>query len=173
MSMSRSDLSFPAPEPCFNRRTLVLGAGIFALAGLAGCGSLPRQGAGGGATTSASGSMAEIRKTQGLSMLSADRQLERAALQQAHYMAASGKMNHATGFGKGFTARVKGNGIRGAAAENIAEGRMDAARAIDMWMNSPPHRRNMLDARFNRFGLAWASRPDRPEWRYWTMILAS
>src|SRR5690606_3265089 len=155
MSMSRSAFSATS-LPCPTRRNLILGAGALALAGLAGCGSLPRQGAGSGDTASSSRSMAEIRKAQGLSMLSADRALEQAALQQAHYMAASGKMNHTTGIGKSFTARVKGNGIGGAAAENIAEGRMDVARAIDMWMNSPPHRRNMLDARFNRFGLAWA-----------------
>ncbi len=173
MSMSRSDFSFPVLEPCLNRRTLVLGAGAFALAGLAGCGSLSRQGAGGGASTSASAAMAGIRNAEGLPVLSPDSQLERAALQQAHYMAASRSMTHTTGFGKGFPTRVKSNGIRGAAAENIAEGRMDVARAIDMWMNSPPHRRNMLDSRFHRFGLAWASGPDRPEWRYWAMVLAS
>lgn len=172
MSMSRSELP-AALFPCPVRRNLILGGGALALAGLAGCGSLSRQGAGGGASASSSGTMARIREAQGLSVLSADSRLEQAALQQAHYMAGSGKMNHTTGFGKGFSARVKSNGIRGAAAENIAEGRMDATRAIDMWMNSPPHRRNMLDARFTRFGLAWASRPDRPEWRYWAMVLAS
>ncbi len=155
------------------RRNLMFGGGALALAGLAGCGTLPRQGSGGGVSAGSRHMMDGIRSSEELALVSPDRQLEQAALQQARYMAASGRMNHTTGSGKDFQARIRGNGIRGAAAENIAEGRMDAARAIDMWMNSPPHRRNMLDGRFRRFGLAWASRPDRPEWRYWAMILAS
>jgi chaperonin GroES len=120
------------------------GGGALVLTALAGCGSLPRQGPGGGASTASRQTMDGIRTAEGLALISPDHQLEQAALQQAQYMAASGRMNHTTGFGKDFQARVKSNGIRGAAAENIAEGRMDAARAIDMWMNSPPHRRNML-----------------------------
>lgn len=165
---NRNEISFsPA------RRNLMSGAAALVLTALAGCGSLPRQGPGGGASTASRQTMDGIRTAEGLALISPDHQLEQAALQQAQYMAASGRMNHTTGFGKDFQARVKSNGIRGAAAENIAEGRMDAARAIDMWMNSPPHRRNMLDGRFRRFGLAWATRPERPEWRYWAMILAS
>ncbi|MFC5386019.1 CAP domain-containing protein [Aquamicrobium segne] len=170
----KQSLALPAADtPCCNRRTLILGAGAFTLAGLAGCGSLPGKGAGGGASASAQTAMMKIRKQAGLSALSSDHQLERAALQQAHYMAASGRMDHTTGIGKGFAARIKSNRIKGAVAENIAEGRMDSARAITMWMNSAPHRRNMLDGRFTRFGLAWASHPSRPEWRYWAIILAS
>ena len=59
----------------------------------------------------------------------------------------------------------------GAAAENIAEGRMDLARLFDMWMKSPPHRRNMLDARFTRFGLAYVSDGKNADWRYWALVL--
>lgn len=165
----------PHHETLFSpvRRNLILGGGALVLTGLAGCGSLPRKIPGGGASAGSRQTMDDIRNAEGLVIVSPDQKLEQAALQQAQYMAASRKMNHTTGFGKDFQARVKGNGIRGAAAENIAEGRMDATRAIDMWMNSPPHRRNMLDERFRRFGLAWASRSERPEWRYWAMILAS
>ena len=70
-----------------------------------------------------------------------------------------------------FAARVKGNGIEGAAAENIAQGRMDLRRLFDMWMNSPPHRRNLLDPRFTRFGLAYARDAEKPDWRYWALVL--
>jgi uncharacterized protein YkwD len=40
-----------------------------------------------------------------------------------------------------------------------------------MWMNSSGHRRNMLDPRFRRFGLASASASGSPE-RYWALVLA-
>ena len=169
LSAGMSVSNFP-----LSRRLFICGAGPLALVGLAGCGALPpRGGAGGGASALAAGGLAEARTANGLSSLSPDGRLEQAALQQARYMAASGTMSHDTGLGKDFAKRVKANGIEGPAAENIAEGRMDAARAITMWMNSPPHRRNVLDGRFHRFGLAWAASPARPEWRYWAMVLGA
>lgn len=100
-----------------------------------------------------------------------DSQLEQAALQQAHFMAGAGRMEHTTGWGKDFASRVSDNGIEGAAAENIAQGRMDLTRLFDMWMNSPPHRRNMLDPRFTRFGLAYVADAKRPDWRYWALVM--
>jgi uncharacterized protein YkwD len=103
--------------------------------------------------------------------LSSDARLEQAARQQAGYMAGAGRMSHTTGWGKDFAARVKDNGIEGAAAENIAEGRMDLPRLFDMWMRSPPHRRNMLDARFGHFGLAYAGGGKNGQWRYWALVL--
>jgi uncharacterized protein YkwD len=80
-------------------------------------------------------------------------------------------MDHRTGWGKDFASRVKANGISGAAAENIAAGRMDTARVLDTWMHSPPHRRNMLDPRFTRFGLAYVRDRSNGDWRYWAMVL--
>ena len=152
------------------RRALLVGGGLALLWGLAGCGSLPT-GNGAGASTTASGLVAGIRSTNGLGSLSPDSQLERAALQQAFYMAQAGRMVHTTGWGRDFSSRVKDNGIKGAAAENIAEGRMDLQRLFDMWMHSAPHRRNLLDPRFTRFGLAYASDGKNPEWRYWALVL--
>lgn len=168
------DNDTPHSETAFrpDRRALLVGGGLVVLSGLAGCGSVP-SGAGGGigASASATNLLAGIRKSNGLGPLSPDSRLERAAQQQAGYMAGKRRMAHTTGWGKDFSARVKANGIEGAAAENIAEGRMDAARAIDMWMNSPPHRRNMLDPRFARFGLAYATDVRNGDWRYWCIVL--
>lgn len=152
------------------RRTLLVAGGLALLSGLAGCGSIPT-GNGAGASASASSIVAGIRGANGLGSLFPDKQLERAALQQAFYMARAGRMVHTTGWGKDFSSRVKDNGINGAAAENIAEGRMDLPRLFDMWMHSAPHRRNMLDPRFTRYGLAYASDGKNPEWRYWALVL--
>ncbi|MHA6641923.1 CAP domain-containing protein [Mesorhizobium sp. A623] len=163
----------PLPDAAslkLDRRTLVLGGGMTALLGLAGCGTL-RTGSGAGASASASSALAAARSANGLDPLSPDSRLEQAALQQARYMASARRMAHTTGWGKDFASRIKENGIEGAAAENIAEGRMDVARLVDMWMHSPPHRRNMLDPRFSRFGLAYSSDAKNGEWRYWALVL--
>ncbi len=125
---------------------------------------------GAGANASAEEHLAAIRKGAGLSPLAPDAQLEKAARQQAELMAASGRMKHTTGRGKDFLTRVRGNGIEGAAAENIAYGRFGLDELFSAWVNSPGHRKNMLDPRFSRFGLASArGEGDR---RYWSLIVA-
>ena len=153
------------------RMAALAGLCLAALIGLQACGSVNSTGEGGGASNAAAGSLNALRSEQGLSALAPDPQLEQAALQQARYMAAAGRMEHTTGQGKDFAARVKANGIAGAAAENIAAGRMDTARVLETWKDSPPHRRNMLDARFTRFGLAYVRDGKNPDWRYWAMVL--
>jgi uncharacterized protein YkwD len=160
-------------DPAFSRdrRMFVAGTGLLAISALAGCGTMMPTGSGAGASSSAAGTLAGIRSAEKLSGLAPDRQLERAALQQAGYMASAKRMTHTTGWGKDFASRVNGNHIEGAAAENIAEGRMDIRRLFEMWMNSPPHRRNILDARFTRFGLAYVSDAKNPDWRYWALVL--
>lgn len=123
-----------------------------------------------GANATAEEHLAVIRKSSGLAPLEPDTQLERAAKQQAEFMAAAGKMEHTTGRGKDFLTRVRGQGIEVAAAENIAYGRFGMDGLFSAWVNSPGHRRNMLDPRFSRFGLASAKgEGDR---RYWALIVA-
>lgn len=154
-----------------DRRRFLRLTGLGALAALAACGTLRPTGQGAGASASASSIINGYRTSNGLSAVAADSRLEQAALQQAGYMAGAGRMEHTTGWGKDFASRVKDNGISGAAAENIAEGRMDLDRLFDMWMKSPPHRRNMLDSRFTRFGLAYVRDGKKPDWRYWALVL--
>lgn len=168
----RFTLHAPALSAAADRRAVLRLAGLGALLVLSACGSLRRPpGGGAGASASATSIMNGYRAANGLSALSPDPQLEKAALEQAGYMAGAGRMAHTTGRGKDFASRVKGNGIAGAAAENIAEGRMDLTRLFAMWMNSPPHRRNMLDPRFTRFGLAYVRDGEKADWRYWALVL--
>jgi uncharacterized protein YkwD len=153
----------------FNRRMLL--AGLGALAGLAACATVLPTGEGAGVSASAAGTLTGIRASAGLGPLVPDPQLEQAALQQCGYMARGGRMTHTTGWGKGFASRVKGNGISGAAAENIAEGRFDEQKLFDIWMHSAGHRRNMLDPRFTRFGLAYVRDGRDSSLRYWSLVL--
>ena len=122
------------------------------------------------AIASGSGSIEDIRAAAGLRPLTRDPRLERAAIRQAGYMARAGRMTHSTGPGRGFAARVRQEGIAGAAAENLAHGRMDTGRVFGMWMRSPGHRRNMLNPRFSRYGLAHADAPGGG--RFWALVLA-
>ncbi len=161
-------------SPIVTRRWLLAAAGLsLATIPLAACQST--RGAGGGAGASASGAsyLAKIRASNDLPGLSADSTLEYAALQQARYMAGSGRMAHTTGWGKDFASRMKAANIGGTAAENIAFGDIDLDELFTRWMNSAGHRRNMLNPRFTRYGLASVSEGDGSSRRYWALVLAS
>jgi len=142
---------------------------MIGLAVLAGCQGGPGAGQGVGASASGSMSLASIRSDHGLPPLKADARLERAAAQQAGYMAEASKMSHRTGWRKDFATRMRESGIEGAAAENVAYGAMSTDKLFSMWMNSAGHRRNMLDRRFARYGLASAE--DGQGRRYWALVL--
>lgn len=135
---------------------------------LAACGTANRTGE--GTALSAGGYLTAIRTENGLPALSSDPALEKAALQQAGYMAQTGRMAHTTRLGRDFASRIRDNGIEGAAAENIASGQKDLGSLFTAWKNSAGHRRNMLDPRFSRYGLAYVA--DDNGRRYWVLVLA-
>jgi uncharacterized protein YkwD len=142
------------------------------LSALAGCGTAVHQvGPGAGVSASAAAEIAQLRTENGVPPLKTDHALETAALRQAGYMARSGEMEHTTGLGRDFVSRMKKDNIHGLRAENIAYGAFDTSRVLDVWMHSPPHRKNMLDARIKRFGLAYVS--DGNGRRYWAMVMAN
>lgn len=129
--------------------------------------------AGGTSGTGYSGptSLPEIRAEQGLPALTRDGELTRAAAYQAASMARSGTMSHSTATGGSFSTRMKSVSTRGNAAENIAFGILDTDEAFRRWMNSPPHRSNILNPSFTRYGLASAPSGDGKR-RYWALVLA-
>jgi uncharacterized protein YkwD len=122
-----------------------------------------------GASASAEEYLGAIRKEYGLPPLALDPTLEKAAVQQAGYMAGGGKMAHRTGWGRDFASRMHDNGVRGAAAENVAYGQNTAKDVLAGWMTSKGHRRNMLDPAFGHFGLASAE--DGQGRKYWALVL--
>jgi uncharacterized protein YkwD len=154
------------------RRIFLLGTGAVGLTSLASCISvLPTVSNDGvGASGDAQRQVAMLRTANGHAAMSADRKLEQAAIEQAGYMAIGGRMEHTAMRGRDFFTRMERNGIDAPAAENLAHGRFDVATVLDVWMNSPPHRRNMLDERFGHFGLGYVPDGER---RYWAMVLAA
>lgn len=122
-----------------------------------------------GASASAQEVYGYVRSSAGLAAAQPDAALEKAAAQQARYMAETGRMVHTTGRGRDFATRMRENEVEGPAAENIAHGRMELPKLFQMWVDSPPHRKNMLDERFTRYGLASAA--DGRGRRYWALVM--
>ena len=153
------------------RRSFLVFAAGAALLPLAACQTAPLAklpGKSAVVSASASDKVRAIRSANGLGPLTPDPALERAAMQQAGYMASSGRMSHSTSWTRGFASRIRGNGIHGPAAENIARGQWDINQVFASWMASSPHRRNLLDPRFSHFGLAYAEAGTQ---RYWALVL--
>lgn len=154
-----------------DRRWILKCAALSLVTALAACQTSRPVGPGSGASSAATAYVAQIRSANGLGGMVPDAALERAALEQATNMARVGRMTHTTGRGKDFKSRIRGNGIEGAAAENLAHGRMEMSKVFAMWMASPPHRRNMLDSRFSKFGLAYVRAANGSDQRYWALVL--
>ena len=96
--------------------------------------------------------MNRARAAHGLAPLRIDARLQSAALAHSRDMAAKGYFAHGD-----FASRMRRHGVRGARlAENIAwaSGRNRARTIVRMWMNSPPHRANVLRPGFRRVGVA-------------------
>ncbi|HUV32192.1 MAG TPA: CAP domain-containing protein [Devosiaceae bacterium] len=96
-----------------------------------------------------------IRARNGLGPLRPHGALEDAAADQARLMADLDQISHKLR-GQSLSSRVRRAGYGGIAGENLSAGRADLDRVVEGWMNSPGHRRNMLDPRFSEFGIAAA-----------------
>ncbi len=80
--------------------------------------------------------------------------------------------------GKGLTARLATFGYPYSfAAENLAGGPHDAAEAVAGWMQSPPHRRNLLSKEAVQAGTGYAFAPrddgDAAFRTYWVLVVAA
>src|SRR5436190_20743998 len=101
------------------------------------------------------------RRANGLKPLNANATLTSLAKAHATDMARRQSMDHANFF----EVRAK----RGAAGENVTYGCPDMGCAVQMWINSSPHRANMLRPDFSRYGLGSAVSASGQ--RYWALVL--
>ena len=96
--------------------------------------------------------MNRVRAQHGLAPLRFDRTLQRAARSHTRSMVARNVFAHGD-----FASRMRRFGARGPfLAENLAWGSGSASspRAlVQMWLKSPPHRRNLLRPGFRRVGV--------------------
>jgi uncharacterized protein YkwD len=119
-----------------------------------------------------------VRAARGLAVLRADARLDRMAAAQARAMAEGDYFAHRGPDGKGLGARLADFGYAYSfAAENLFAGADQAAEAVTGWMQSPPHRRNLLATEAVVAGAGYARRArdgGRASYgSYWVLVLAA
>jgi uncharacterized protein YkwD len=83
-------------------------------------------------------------------------------------MAARGYFDHTDPDGRTPWDRAEAAGISGVGGENIAMGAPDARSVMEMWMDSPGHRANILNCDFTRIGVGMHAGSGGGPW--WTQV---
>jgi uncharacterized protein YkwD len=106
-----------------------------------------------------------VRADARLPALAISPKLKEAARQHARDMADHGKMTHKGSDGSSAVSRITAQGYQyRRAGENIAVGHFTTDELMKGWMNSPPHKRNILGS-FSQIGVAYATAENGK--RYW------
>ena len=102
-----------------------------------------------------------VRREHGLAPLRLSARLSAAARQHSQEMAARGYFSHDSANGSSFDRRIAryyplGRGSYWSVGENLlwSSPDVDPDGALQMWWNSPEHRKNMLTARWREIGLS-------------------
>lgn len=105
-----------------------------------------------------------VRAKAGCGPLRFNTALMAAAKTHARNMAEQDFFGHTGKDGRGFASRIRREGYKyGLAAENIAAGQPTVDRAVKAWLESPGHRRNILNCKFRDTGIAMVYQEgDRP-----------
>jgi uncharacterized protein YkwD len=115
----------------------------------------------------AAGLISSYRTARGLSAVTVDPTLNRAAEVQARAVAQTGILSHGQ-----FASRMSSFGIAGASAENLTAGSRSVDAAIARWKGSPGHNQNLLMPEARRIGLARATTPGTGYEHYWALVLS-
>ncbi len=95
-----------------------------------------------------------FRALNGVAPMKMSSSLNNAASWMGSDMANKNYLSHTDILGRAYSTRLAAFGFVGNwVAENIAAGAPDAATTLEMWKNSPPHRANLLNARYNVMGV--------------------
>jgi uncharacterized protein YkwD len=102
-----------------------------------------------------------LRRQHGLAPLRVSPRLSAAARQHSAEMAARGYFSHDSANGSSFDRRIAryypiGGSRYWSVGENLlwSSPNVDSGGALEMWWNSPEHRKNMLTARWREIGLS-------------------
>ncbi|HEX4964697.1 MAG TPA: CAP domain-containing protein [Thermoanaerobaculia bacterium] len=98
----------------------------------------------------------EIRRREGVPPLAANPLLDRIAQEHAEDMLLRSYSGHRTPEGLGPSDRARAEGYRTGIGENIVEQRFSVEEALEAWLASPGHRRNLLDPDCRELGLGLA-----------------
>jgi uncharacterized protein YkwD len=106
-------------------------------------------------------SINSVRAQAGCGPLKFNRALMAAAQGHARNMAEQDFFGHKDKNGRGITGRVRSQGYRyGMVAENIAAGQETPGEAVQAWVDSPGHRKNILNCKYRETGIAMVFQPD-------------
>jgi hypothetical protein len=101
------------------------------------------------------------RAQNGVAALSLNNQLDAAAQAKANDMASRNYWSHNTPEGNPPWVFVTNQGYSyQKLGENLATGFNDEQSTINGWMNSPPHKENLLDTAFTEVGFGYANNPN-------------
>lgn len=104
------------------------------------------------------------RQRHGLRPLSISGALQKAAERHACDMSRSGVRSHTGSDGSTFARRYRRAGGCGPGVENIAWGQRSPGNAVQMWMNSPGHRDNILHRRIVQIGIGVSISEGKLNW---------
>lgn len=94
----------------------------------------------------------QSRAGNGLGALTYNYQLESSAQGHTNWMAVAQNLTHGTT--DEMVQRIRNAGFSGSPiGENIAWGQSSPSQVMDAWLNSPPHRANILDSRYQYLGV--------------------
>ena len=109
---------------------------------------------------------AVTRASAGLPPLRSNAQLDALALAHSRDMAANNYLSHVDLNGQRAQDRARNAGItRCGIGENIAQGQDSVEEVIAAWLDSPGHRRNMLNRNYSSYGIGRAGDT-------WTLVFA-
>lgn len=109
------------------------------------------------------------RRAHGCGALAVNTILTRVAQAHSADMAAHNYFSHYSRDGRSPFDRMRAAGYRySLAAENIAAGQTTADVVVAAWMNSPPHRANILNCRLRQIGVGYGYNRASTYRTYWT-----
>ena len=115
-----------------------------------------------------------IRKKHLLPKFRVDPRLQKAAQDYANLMGTRGLYGHEIGPGTDFKSRIYAVGYNNSSGENIGVGYRSIDDALEGWMNSSGHRKNMLKRQYTLAGLAYGFNTSGINSRYthyWVLIM--
>lgn len=105
----------------------------------------------------------EARAAKGCTVaLKVSGRITTAAQGHASDMAAQNYFSHTSKDGRTWDTRIRNAGWKKPAGENIAYGFEAANSVMKGWMNSPGHKRNILNCKFNYIGIGYSA-----DGQYW------
>jgi uncharacterized protein YkwD len=146
-----------APLAAVARRTVTLGAVLAIAMSMLVCASKPAEAATLSDVRSAVVKLTNVaRAAKGCKPLKVSTRLTKAAQYHASDMSRKDYFSHTSANGTVWHKRIRNFGWKNPAGENIAYGFQSASGVLKGWMNSPGHRRNIMDCNFHYIGVGFA-----------------